>query len=424
MRRRNEGGKDRPITEREIESEWSRVRAGGGPVTLTLKAGPPRGLVVKLSAKRAVFRYWFRVKGTGTKGLWELGDFPQLTLKDARDAALDVKKGTRRGVDPREAERQALRDAEAVKAAGLTLVDLLRRFVASRSIEYAPSTAKEYVRCIGRYFEPAPIGARPVREVRRIEVREFLDGIMRENGQGMARGLHRLLRTATRWGFDHELLDADPLAAVRMPRAEPRSRVLSDEELAAYWKALDAAPRLVAACLRLQALTAVRFPSELLTARWRDVDLGARRWSIPAEFRKGRQAHTCPLSDMAVRLLRSVERVTGQEERVFAPLTVRSQLDWSFKKASRAVRAEHKGQRFTPHDIRRSVASGLVRLGFATWPVADAVLGHGPKGTARVYITNAPMVDMAAALERWGRHVDQLVAGESKGADVVPMVRP
>jgi integrase len=415
---------DRRLTDAAVKA--AKPPAEGG--VLVLKDGKVPGLVLRVSDRGGrVFACWYRVRGSRAKGLWTVGRVEEgMTLAEAREAAEAVLREARKGIDPKhalaarqEAERQA-------KAASVTVGELLQRFVTSRAKgeqPLAPASAKEYQRCVDTYVTGDPIGSRPAGDLLRIEAREYLDRLARERGPGIARSLHRLVRSAYRWGTELELLAEDRMAGVRIARARPRARVLTDAELTTYWKALDAAPMLVAAVLRLQAVTATRFPSELLSAKWRDVDLSARRWNIPAEVRKGRKGLLLPLSGVAVRLFQAVQDETGKEDRVFGTLEKRSQVDGWFYKAEAAVRAACGMDDFTPHDLRRTVADGIVRLGFASWPVADAILGHGPKGTAAVYMHAAPLVDMGAALERWGRHVERLVGYDERGADVFPMVR-
>ncbi len=394
------------LTERGIEA--AQAPPGG---RLTLVDTKVAGFVVRCTGRGKVYAVWFRVGGSSTKGLWTLGRVDELSLADARDAAREVQLNARRGIDPRDARAEERLRREEERRSAVTVAEVVRRFIKSRATELAARSEKEYRRCLTRYIEPAPIADRLVRELRRIEAREFLDEATRKHGPGMARSLQRLLRSATAWGLDHELLDADPLSGLKHKRPAARQRVLTDAELKVFWRSLEAAPFIVAAVLRLQLLTAVRFPSESLSARWRDMDLGARLWRIPGAVRKGRRPHDVPLSDLAVRLLRDVQRQTGREERVFAGLAGRAGVDYWFGKAEETVLAGNPGgEPFRPHDLRRSVADGLVRLGFASWPVADAVLGHGPRGTAKVYIHAAPLVEMAAALERWGRHVEGLVS--------------
>jgi integrase len=75
------------------------------------------------------------------------------------------------------------------------------------------------------------------------------------------------------------------------------------------------------------------------------------------------------------------------------------------------------------HDLRRTCATRIVQLGFP-WTVADAVLGHAVKGTARHYVHAAPLPEMSRALEAWSRRLSELVSGiPQEGADVVSLRR-
>jgi integrase len=66
---------------------------------------------------------------------------------------------------------------------------------------------------------------------------------------------------------------------------------------------------------RLAILSAVR-SGEVRGARWEEIDLAARVWTIPAERMKKEKEHRIPLSDAAVKLLESLPRYEG-DSRVF-----------------------------------------------------------------------------------------------------------
>ena len=75
------------------------------------------------------------------------------------------------------------------------------------------------------------------------------------------------------------------------------------------------------------------------------------------------------------------------------------------------------GENFTRHDLRRTVSSGMVRIGVAAGD-ADRALGHVLKGSARAYIHGPRLVESARALWRWDEHLQGLLG--RKGAKVVP----
>jgi integrase len=66
------------------------------------------------------------------------------------------------------------------------------------------------------------------------------------------------------------------------------------------------------------------------------------------------------------------------------------------------------------HDIRRTVASGMARIGIAV-PVIEKLLAHRGgsfRGVAGTYQRHSFLPEMAAAVQKWGDHVEQLITGK------------
>ena len=160
----------------------------------------------------------------------------------------------------------------------------------------------------------------------------------------------------------------------RAPTIETaRDRILSDAELKAVWQAADALGWPYCGFVHLLILTGQR-RNEVADLTWREIDLDAKLWTLPAARAKNDVEHTIPLSDLVVEILRAVPRIDGSEF-VF---TVTGR---------RPIQGHHVIKRrmdalmppdITPwvvHDIRRTVASGMARLG-VNLLVIEKILNH------------------------------------------------
>jgi integrase len=78
---------------------------------------------------------------------------------------------------------------------------------------------------------------------------------------------------------------------------------------------------------------------------------------------------------------------------------------------------------FKPHDLRRTLRTGLSRLR-VPFEVREAVIGHSAKGLVRVYDRYDLLPEKASALAAWAAHVETVVSGEPRRAQVVPLVKP
>ncbi len=157
----------------------------------------------------------------------------------------------------------------------------------------------------------------------------------------------------------------------------PRQRVLTPEEVKAFWTKLRTATMAdpIRLALKLLLVTAQR-RGELTFAKWSHFDLDAKSWTIPVKLLKTSHArraepepHLVPLSPLALELLRELHKLTGGGEYVL-PAHADERKDRSYSEGvlSRAVRenADHFGiAHFTPHDLRRTAASFMTTQGAA-----------------------------------------------------------
>jgi integrase len=192
--------------------------------------------------------------------------------------------------------------------------------------------------------------------------------------------------------------------------------------LAAAYIAAAAATEPFGVLIRVLILTGQR-RGEVAGMRWDELDLHSGLWDIPGERTKNHQAHSVPLPSAAVELIRSVKR-RREAEFVFEGVRqtavsgfgkVKSRLDAALTAA--AARAKRPAPTpWTLHDIRRSVATGLQRLGVRL-EVTEAVLNHvsgSRSGIVGVYQRHAWAAEKRTALETWARHVLAAVVAESR----------
>lgn len=276
---------------------------------------------------------------------------------------------------------------------------------------------------VRKFFDE--FGGMKAREVTRRQLIEFLEGIVARGAPVTANRTYALLRQLFAWGAAKDLIPASPMAGVERPggQEQPRSRILTDEEVRTFWHGLEgmAAPTRLA--LQVLLATAQR-RGELTRARWTHFDLAAKVWTIPPELQKTShsrreqpQPHTVPLSPLALELLEQLHRLTGGGEWVLpAP---GGERPYSENALSRALHRARIGT-YTVHDLRRTAASLMTRLGIPRLHV-EKVLGHETGDIAAIYDRHDYAAEKRTALERWAEYLGALVEG--RAAVVVPMER-
>jgi integrase len=237
-----------------------------------------------------------------------------------------------------------------------------------------------------------------------------------------ARVMHATLSAAFSWFVQNRRCERNPCTGVEPPeKSQERDRVLSDDELVKLWRATDEVGGHFGAIYKLLVLTGCRL-NEIAQMRWAELSDDFTTLKLPAERVKNRVAHDVPLPPMAREVITTVPRVVGSEF-VFPS---RSGKPVSAVSKAKARIDELMGPDVPPwvtHDSRRTVATGLQRLGVPL-PVTEKVLNHEGgsfAGVVGIYQRHEYAAEQRAALERWAAHVEGLVSGAS--ASITPIRR-
>ena len=382
------------------------------------------GLQLRVRAKTGGFsRTWllrFKFKGEETRIL--IGHFPQTTLDSARGEARRLRELAAQGIDPR---RARARRRERPAPLGV-----------SADIAYSDKHTVDYLVCefVERYLRPhrkRPEWAEAIlkrdvlpawrgRDARSInpgEVVEMLDGIVARGSPVAANRAASLVSQLFRFGIHRRIVTTSPVQLLYRPggKEKPRERVLSDEELAAFLRAPLTCTRYerLAHVITTLLLTGQR-RGELAAARWAEIDLQARTWTIPDENAKGGRGHVVPLSDWAVQEFAALKREAEGSPSVLpaAPGADRpinaKQLSRSLAKCLGRFKARGIGA-FTLHDLRRTCRTGLSRLKVEPH-IAERVLNHVQPGVVGVYDRFAYIDEKREALKKWAAHLEGLRA--------------
>lgn len=422
----------------------------------TVDRGPgANGLMVTVYSDGTaafVMRY---TRPSGKRVFMPLGSYGRdgragLSLKDACDLHDEKRKLLGRGIDPidealrhDQAEERARHEREGAD----TLADLVSRFV---RLELKGRKRPGEAAALLGYVDPdkpirqrkgkrretesliSRLGNRKAREIRKKDLVALLDAIVERGAPITANRIHALLVQLFRWAEARGELGEDqqnPMYGVRRPtRREPsRNRVLSEAELKKFWKALPdvemAEPTRLA--LKLLLATAQR-RGEITQAKWSHFDFEKKHWTIPVELLKSSHSrrsdpepHIVPLSPLALEILGELKAVSGAGIYVLpARGDVTKHGSYSERVLSRAVReneADFGIPHFTPHDLRRTAASLMTKIGVPRLHV-EKVLNHSTGDIAEVYDRHDYLPEKKAALEKWSEHLQQIISGRSDAA--------
>jgi integrase len=273
------------------------------------------------------------------------------------------------------------------------------------------------------------LGDRMADTVTRRDVTKLIDKIAERSPSSALATLARLSAFYS-WALPRlDRMAANPCRdAGRPDKLEARARTLDDIELAALWRVADAESAPWGPALKLLILTGAR-RSEVFAADRAEFDLEAAEWTIPPDRAKNGVANVVPLSPAAVAVVKAIP-IADDSAKLFPSRRNSDNGASGFSRAQTRVRAaldkelkRNDGPHWQMHDIRRTVATGLQRVG-VRFEVTEAVLNHvsGAKsGVAGVYQRHDWKGEKRAALQSWARFVAQLVAGEGAGGNVVEL---
>jgi integrase len=204
--------------------------------------------------------------------------------------------------------------------------------------------------------------------------------------------------------------------------ATKRERVLTDAELKAVWNAAGETGWPFGAVARLLILTGAR-RSEIAQLLWPEIQ--EANLHLAGERTKSGEPRNIPLSKAALAVIEGLPRL-AEGELVFTTNGKTPISGWS--KAKHELDKHLRGEAMQPwtlHDIRRTVATGLQRLGIGL-EIIEAVLGHvagSRAGVVGIYQRHSFDAEKAAALEAWGAHVMALLEGKKPGKVVAMRVK-
>jgi integrase len=355
-----------------------------------------------------VFQFLVGGRGGKTKRL-SIGQYPALSPDVARKEAEKLKADTHNRIDVVERRREALRQQkQELQAQSLEVL-------VSLYVQEKQEPGRYWIE-VARLFEKSVIpalGAKtPVAKISKSDVRHLIKS--RGDRPGAARNLFAAMRPFFNWCVREDYLQASPMAELALPKTiKARDRVLTDDEIRAFWMGTEAMGPLFAPFYKLLLLTAQR-REEVAGMQWRELDLDNATWTIPAARAKNSKDHIVHLSPMAMEALAGVERKDGSE---FVFTTTGSSPISGYSKAKAALDKLMTGHvdgdliPWRAHDLRRTAASGMARLGFDPH-IIERVLNHvsgATGGLVGVYQRYEYMDDRMRALHAWGSFVDQLV---------------
>ncbi len=351
----------------------------------------------------------FYLQATEKDGTRRRAALPAATLRTALEAR-DIARGR---LAKREKPLQGLIQGRALSAAN-TFRALWCDYVSDETHGLARHrTAADIDRRIQLHVMPH-IGATDIKAIAPDDLRPIFRSLEKSKRAQTARCAQAHLGAFFKWCGDEGKLDASPLATVRKTKASAhRDRVLSDYELRLIWHACEKLGYPFGSGIRLLMLTGAR-REEVFGMSWSELDLLAPQWNLPAARSKNKLAHIVPLNEAMLDVIAALpqRKVDGY---IFTttgktPVSGVGKAMTRLNKLTGIYRDRHDPSYWTPHDLRRTLVTGMAKLGVAPH-IKHACVNHASARPEMgvVYDHYAYLDERRAAFDLWAKHLFQSV---------------
>lgn len=358
----------------------------------------------------------------------------RLTLAEARIKREEWRALVKRGIHP--AHERNLTKVRQTHEGRNTFEAVLKDWIATR--HWAESTKANRMSQIEMHVLPA-IGSLPVRQITPSHVLDVLQRAEKKESDTRTRkqgadtriiggGTVVLrLRQIISGVFDHAVstlrADTNPAAPIRGAFKTPKTThktPLTPAQIGELMRGLEdySGQFQTGASLRLLWLTLAR-PSEMAGALWKEFDLDAATWTIPAGRMKMGEEHAIPLPAQAVELLLRLHALSGHGDPVF-PHRDRRKEPMTYSAMNKGIERLKLKFDHTPHAARTTASTLLNEMGYR-WDVIEQQLAHQDRNAVRRAYNRATYIEeRKVMMQQWADFLDQLKAGNGK---VIPIRR-
>lgn len=383
----------RPLTNNEILKAKPREK------DFTLHDGDGLFLLVKTSGKK-LWRFRYQRPGSSSRTNLSLGSYPALTLAAARQIRDQHLTTLAQGIDPQQQQEQASEQRQIELDSIFSTVAANWFQIKSRSV--TEDYAKDIWRSLDKDVFPT-IGSIPVQEIKARTIVEALEPIKARGALETVRRLVQRVNEIMIYAVNTGLIDANPASGVGMAFEKPKKQnmpTLRPEELPKLMRSLVMSNLSVPTrCLiEWQLLTLVR-PSEASGARWAEIDLDAKLWTIPAARMKAKREHIVPLSPQALDILEVMRPISNHREHVF-PSRNDPKQPMNSQTANAALKRIGYGGKLVAHGLR-SIASTTMNESGLNADVIEAALAHSDKNEVRRAYNRSIYLDKRIELMNW-----------------------
>ena len=334
-----------------------------------------------------------------------IGQYPIVSLKEARIKRDLAKRLLLEGKDPHEAFRQ--------RGVGTTFEEVAERWFRANESRWKPEHKRTIRFRLDRYILPA-FGSKDIREIRRGEVLEMLENIKSAGRYETARRVNMIVNNIFTYAYDLEITDRIPSHRLsKYLEGGPKRHfpaILDPQKVGKLMLDIEnySGDFTVRCAMKLLALTFVR-PGELRLARWEEFNLKDAIWDIPAERMKTGRPHRVFLSRQAVEVLEALAGVYTMNGYVFKGKKADSPISNATLNKALKVMGYDTRTEMTAHGFR-AMARTLIheRLGYSPEIIEHQLAHKVPDPLGEAYNRTRFWEQRKKMMQDWADYLDEL----------------
>lgn len=369
-----------------------------------------KGLFMVITPAGGKLWRW-KYRFAGKEKLMSLGQYPEISLSMAREKLFELRRIHAQGQDP-----MALRKEEKIER--LENAENSFQAVAMRWYEHwqvgkSPRYADSVLKRLQKDAFPK-MGYRPIRLIETPEIVRLVHDIQNQReAMDIARRALEVIGQIFRFAIAHAIVSRNPVADIRprdilKPAVTKNYARVSEKELPVLLRAIEtySGSPLTRLAIKLMALVFVR-TSELIEARWEEIDWEQKRWVVPAERMKMRTPHIVPLSIQALEVLKTLQLISGQTPWLF-PSEVRLAQTMSNNTILQALKRLGYHGKMTGHGFR-GVASTILHEQGYNHDHIELQLAHAPRNAVSAAYNHALyLAPRAKMMQDWADYLDKI----------------
>lgn len=383
----------------------------------TFKSKGVKGLLLRVTEagnKYFYYSYWYN----GKSKRFKIGDYPNISLSDARQNARELAGKVNMGIDP-----QAEKNKRKHQSKPQTFKELAAEFKEKHLPTLRESTRIEYERIIDVELIPK-LGKHSIEDISRNQIMSLLDAKAygKDPAPVMANRIRARLSKIYSFAISRGLIEVNPVS--RVPKykktnkgeevEQRRDRYYKPDEIRELWEYFENWDEPTGSVFKMLLICGQR-KTETMKMKWDDIQGDV--WTIPASIAKNKDEHLVPLPEMALEVLEKMRSISGHSDYVFcSPKKQNEPIQW-IKRAVSDIQNLSEVNDFRPHDLRRTFATYMTKLGVDR-TVLGKVLNHkglsGDGQVTAIYDRHSYMKEKRQAMKRWSHKLEQILEGKEK----------